>query len=53
MILDARKPKGRYYIEYEPRVDWGDSRWGIKRHRRGCYVKLGRRGLSVWWRNVR
>ncbi len=50
----------RFRIEYLPAVDWSTRRHppphdsgGIERHRRGCNVKLGSRGLSVWWRNVR
>ncbi|QKO02394.1 hypothetical protein SEA_BLINGBLING_73 [Gordonia phage BlingBling] len=48
----------RFKIEYLPAVDWSTHRhpaarqWGIERHRLGCNVKLGSRGLSVWWRNV-
>lgn len=44
----------RFKIEYLPRVDWNRDRpWGVKRHRRGCYVMLGTRGLSLWWRKRR
>ncbi|WP_175401132.1 hypothetical protein [Gordonia sp. UCD-TK1] len=49
----------RFKIEYLPAVDWSTRshpsarQWGVKRHRRGCWVKLGRRGFSVWWRDVR
>lgn len=40
----------RYKVEYIPRS--APSQWGVQRHRRGCFVWLGSRGFSLWWRDV-
>ncbi len=40
---------GAVGIEWLGRCDWSNNRsWGIRRHRRGFYMKLGTYGASVW-----
>ena len=46
----------RLRIMWLGRVNWSvgplpfHRQWGIKRHRMGFYLKLGRYGVSVWTR---
>lgn len=54
-------PWPRVRFEWLGRCDWTSGHrdptlfercpWGINRHRRGCYIKLGNRGLSIWWKH--